>query len=359
MSTSFGDLGGGSSGEAPPPTPEIPSEYAHLDLDVRNYSLQELLNLLQLPVGFDDRDLRRAMRQVVRLHPDKSNAPPEVYRLFYEAHVICRQLLSARTQGALTALVREDYDTPEGRKIAEDMTIREDFGKWFNESFEEFHKTLPDKMPGYQEWLKEGGDGAEFPQSGDPEQMMDELLRRRTAADEHLSKLPKFDNRDQMIEEMMRRRQEAAKKAVVLADGPMPANTGGGTMLLASEETPLSMTGGMVGDIGFGDLKSSYENSIVAVGAIDEMGVNGDSWAPPVAKSIEELQRERAMLDAESAAGWKSFEEERAAFDEAQRKLLRESTDARMYALQQEQHEQMEAHKRWQAANNRLTNGWQ
>lgn len=337
----------------------MPSEYAHLDLDVRNYSLQELLNLLQLPVGFDDRDLRRAMRQVMRLHPDKSNAPPEVYRLFYEAHVVCRQLLSARTQGRATALIREDYDTPEGRKIADDMTGREDFSKWFNESFEEFHKTLPEQAPGYDEWLSEGAEeGSRVPPTaGGQEELMEELLRRRDKTDEQLSALPTFDNRDQMMEEMMRQRKEAAKNAVVLAGGPMAANMGGGTMLLASEETPLSMTGGMAGDIGYGDLKSSYENSIVAVGEIDEMGVGGGTWAPPTAKSIEELQRERAMLDVESAAGWKSFEEEREAFEEAQKKHLRESTDARMYALQQEQHEQLEAHKRWQAAHSHLTNG--
>jgi hypothetical protein len=43
MSTPLGDLGNGG---------KMPEEYQHLDLDVRNYTLQELLDLLKLPQGF-------------------------------------------------------------------------------------------------------------------------------------------------------------------------------------------------------------------------------------------------------------------------------------------------------------------
>jgi hypothetical protein len=303
-------------------------EYSHLDLDVRNYTLRELLNLLQLPEGFTDRDLRRAMRHVAQLHPDKSNAPPEVYRLFYQAHMICRQLLSARTQGSLSALVREDYDTPEGRTIAADMSQREDFQTWFNESFEEFHNTLPEQTQGHSEWLSE-----------------------------EVAEGPRVRSQAQMAAEMAKRRKEAAKREVVLAGGPMAANHGGGTMLIASEEAPLTMTGGMVDDIAFGDLKQSYENSIIPVAEIDGMGVDGGTWAPPRAQTLAEMQRERAAMDAESASGWRSYEEEIAAHDEAQRKLLRESTDARMFSLQQEDQGHLDAHQRWRAATLGLTYG--
>jgi hypothetical protein len=55
--------------------------HQQLDLDITNYTLQDMLQLLGLPVGFTKHDLKEAMRVVASLHPDKSGAPPEVYQL--------------------------------------------------------------------------------------------------------------------------------------------------------------------------------------------------------------------------------------------------------------------------------------
>lgn len=286
-------------------------EYSDLDLDISNYTLRELLELLQLPVGFVHADLRRSMRLVARLHPDKSGAPPEVYRLFYTAHVMCRQLLAAREQGDKSALIREDYDTPEGRQIAEEVGRRADFQEWFNESFEEFHKTLPQQSGGYDDWLAQ-----------DVEQG------------------PKVRNQAEMVAEMAKRRKAAALKAVVLADGPMPASMGGGTMLVASEEPTVGVAGGMVGDIAYGDLKQSYEESIVPVAEVDGLVTSKYS-------SVEELMAARAGIDVAAAEYWKA--DERATEREQRELETRMSTDARMHALLQQEQDQREAHARWQA----------
>ena len=294
-------------------------EYSDLDLDIRNYTLRELLELLQLPMGFSQIDLRRSMRLVAELHPDKSSAPPKVYRLFYQAHVMCRQLLAARKQGDLSAQIREDYDTPEGRQIAEEVGRREDFQQWFNESFEEFHQTLPQQSAGYDDWLAQ-----------DVEQG------------------PKVRNQAEMVAEMAKRRKEAARKAVVLAGGPMPASMGDGTMLVASEEPSIGVAGGMVSDIAYGDLKQSYEESIVPVAEVDGFVTSKYS-------SVEELMAARAGMDVAAAEYWKA--DERAGEQERRDQETRISTDARMHSLLQQEQEQRDAHARWQAQALALTGG--
>lgn len=337
MSTPLGSLGAGGSGEGPQELvpDEMPEEFRHLDLDIRNYTLQELLNLLKLPHGFSDADLRRAMRLVAGLHPDRSGAPVEVYRLFYEAHVMCRQLLKARSAGDPSTLVREDYDTPQGHQIAEEMTGREDFQLWFNKSFEEYHKCLFEKAEGHGNWLKEGYNDEDW------EEQLKTGERRVTT-------------QQQMAAEMAKHRKLAVERALVLADGPMPATDGAagcGTLLLASDAGARPLLGGSVGDMFYGDLKRSYEESVVPIAALD----GGDSmYSRP--KTMEELMREREQVVNEAAAFLQDKSIHQTEMDR-QRDQQRISADARMHALMQEEREALDAHQKWLASSLRLTDG--
>jgi hypothetical protein len=53
------------------------------NLNLQMYSFNELLELFQLPINMNIYDLKRAKKQVLMLHPDKSKLPPE-YFLFYK-----------------------------------------------------------------------------------------------------------------------------------------------------------------------------------------------------------------------------------------------------------------------------------
>jgi len=334
MSTHLGSLGGHGGGSGEGLEGVTPEEYQHLDLDVRNYTLQELLDLLKLPQGFSDVDLRRAMRQVASLHPDRSGAPVAVYRLFYEAHVMCRKMLKARSAGDPSTLVREDYDTPEGHQIAEETSGREDFQLWFNKSFEEYHKCLFEKSEGHGEWLKEGDDD-------NWEEQLKTGERRVTTE-------------QQMAAEMAKYRKQAAKRALVLADGPMPATDGAegcGTLLLASDAGARPLLGGSVGDVSYGDLKRSYEESVVPIAGFED----GDSqYSRP--KTMKELMREREQVENEAAAFLQDKTIHQAEMDR-QRDQQRISADARMHMLMQEEREVLDAHQRWLASSLRLTDG--
>ena len=294
--------------------------YEHLDLDITNYTLQDMLDLLGLPQGFTKEDLRQSMKTIAALHPDKSGAPVAVYQLFYQAHLQCRQLLSAREQGSLSALARDDYKTDDGAHIANEMTKREDFNKWFNESFEEFHKPTHKRQGGHGEWL---------------------------ASDMSTHGTNNVRNLREMADVMSRRRKEAAKRAqeqsLMLMDGPIAAETGSGTLLVEDEQTQIEATSGQVGDVMFSDLRHGYEETIVPI----------DEQSRPEYSTLNELVQARGGVDEASAEYWRNYDKE----GEGERALHEQhvSTDARMFALQKQQQEQIAAHNAWRSKMLALT----
>ena len=45
----------------------------NLDLDINNYTLDELLNLFKLDYTFSEEDLKKAKKLALKTHPDRSN----------------------------------------------------------------------------------------------------------------------------------------------------------------------------------------------------------------------------------------------------------------------------------------------
>ena len=44
---------------------------ADLDLDIRNYKLEDITTLFTIPLVFNESDLRKAKLAVIKTHPDK------------------------------------------------------------------------------------------------------------------------------------------------------------------------------------------------------------------------------------------------------------------------------------------------
>ena len=53
------------------------------DLDINNYSLQDILNLFKMSDNFNEEEIKNAKKVVLQTHPDKSRLPKE-YFLFYQ-----------------------------------------------------------------------------------------------------------------------------------------------------------------------------------------------------------------------------------------------------------------------------------
>ena len=59
-----------------------------LDLEIDNYSLEDLLRLFKLNIDFNKNDLKRAKSIVLNTHPDKSRLPNEYFFFFSKAYKI-------------------------------------------------------------------------------------------------------------------------------------------------------------------------------------------------------------------------------------------------------------------------------
>ena len=57
----------------------------HLDLDINNYNLDELLQLFKLDYQFTADHLKKAKRQSLQMHPDKSGLDMK-YFLFFKIY---------------------------------------------------------------------------------------------------------------------------------------------------------------------------------------------------------------------------------------------------------------------------------
>ena len=53
-----------------------------VDLNIENYTFDELISLFKLPRDFTTDDVKQAKKVVLRMHPDKSKLPKEYFFLF-------------------------------------------------------------------------------------------------------------------------------------------------------------------------------------------------------------------------------------------------------------------------------------
>lgn len=126
------------------------------DLNIENYTLSDLLNLFKLPEGFDENDLKRAKKHVVRLHPDKSQLPKEYFIFFAKAYKYIQYIYEFRMKSNSK---ETDYSVITGdssssnKLLIEKAKNQQNFSIWFNKMFEEH--SLDTKEDGYEDWLKE------------------------------------------------------------------------------------------------------------------------------------------------------------------------------------------------------------
>ena len=57
-----------------------------LDLNIDNYSLDDILNLFKLDINFDKDDMLNAKKIVLQVHPDKSRLDKEYFLFFKKAY---------------------------------------------------------------------------------------------------------------------------------------------------------------------------------------------------------------------------------------------------------------------------------
>ena len=139
-------------------------DYVDLDLDIRNYNLEDITNLFKIPIVFTESDLRAAKLMVLHTHPDKSKLPKEVFLFFTSAYKILYQIFTFRTgknrnkKESYSDLVAEETVAPEedSMKLCVDKVKQlssTEFNKLFNEHYEKC-KIQMEEEQGYEDWFR-------------------------------------------------------------------------------------------------------------------------------------------------------------------------------------------------------------
>tara|TARA_B100001057_G_scaffold498181_1_gene604408 strand:+ start:1702 stop:2607 length:906 start_codon:yes stop_codon:yes gene_type:complete len=135
-----------------------------VDLNLDNYSLDDLLSLFSLSPQFTSQDLRQARRVVAQVHPDKSQLPSNYFAFFDRAYRLLEQVHRTQMSRA-DAAAREsrgprpeevEYETERDEALATTLgkyTKSPGFNKVFNDLFEKHASTQYEQSEGHGDWL--------------------------------------------------------------------------------------------------------------------------------------------------------------------------------------------------------------
>ena len=137
------------------------------DLNIENYSFEDLLKLFELSENFNDYELKNAKKIVLRLHPDKSGLPSEYFLFYSKAYKMLYNIWKFKNLSIdknENGLWKKDDDLDmnmdeslnEKRSLVSNkskkMDVRE-FNKWFNDEFEKTMVPIQSQN-GYDDWFK-------------------------------------------------------------------------------------------------------------------------------------------------------------------------------------------------------------
>ncbi len=126
----------------------------NLDLDIDNYSLDDLLNLFNLSWNFSEDQLKDCKKMVLMTHPDKSKLEPKFFIFFKKAYSILYKVYTSKQYGKNNE-TREDFFSEDDEKFILKFKKHKNFNKIFNELFDKHHRSQDD---GYSDWLKSDED---------------------------------------------------------------------------------------------------------------------------------------------------------------------------------------------------------
>ena len=126
-----------------------------LDLNLDNYELQDLLNLLNLSYNFTELDLKIAKKQVLKTHPDKSGLEKEYFLFFSKAYKIIYSIYEFRIKlKRPNEYIVDEHNNP----VMKEISKKKNFNKTFNELFEKYNIKDDATAKGYGDWLKSNDD---------------------------------------------------------------------------------------------------------------------------------------------------------------------------------------------------------
>jgi hypothetical protein len=271
-----------------------------LDLNIDNYTLNDLYNLFNIPSQnghsyLDESSLKTAKQVVLKMHPDKSQLDSKYFLFFSKAYKRLYGIYEFQNKSDKKTErdLKKDYFEDSNKTVLDTMfeTKKElkdprNFNSWFNEKFEKHRLEDDDTNKGYGDWLK---------------------------SDEGL-----YGNNDNVTQANMNEAFEKQKKQIqslTVYNGisdTYAAFSGGGSLL---GDQSSNFSGSSCG-LGFTDLRQAHIETIIPVTQddyekipkyrnVNEYKTNRDRVdVTPISKTEAEriLHQNKNNLDQESAA---------------------------------------------------------
>tara|TARA_Y100000385_G_scaffold64545_1_gene63822 strand:- start:336 stop:1229 length:894 start_codon:yes stop_codon:yes gene_type:complete len=128
----------------------------NLDLNIQNYTFDDILNLFHLSMPILYEDLKIARKVVLKTHPDKSNLDVGVYHFFVKALEILVYVYNFNNNSQqMRESMDEDIDENVMKFSMMSKTDKETFNKKFNELFKETYVKTEEEEHGYEQMIVE------------------------------------------------------------------------------------------------------------------------------------------------------------------------------------------------------------
>lgn len=134
---------------------------SELDLNLENYSLNDIFNLFNIQQEILDEDMMKNAKQItLKMHPDKSNLDPKFFIFFRKAYNRLTEIYEFQNKSIKKKQNRDDDSMGEDNiRILNNLRNKPEFkdegnfNRWFNENFEKYRLEDPNER-GYGDWLK-------------------------------------------------------------------------------------------------------------------------------------------------------------------------------------------------------------
>ena len=234
-----------------------------LDLDIQNYDLEDILNVFHLNYGFNENDLKKAYKMVLRTHPDKSGYDAKVFIFFKQAYGVLSKIYYINTKKPSKTYNQQSTMTTQKReriKLLKKLNGKsvKDFNKWFNDAFEKVKVFDDEQDTGYGDWYKTQNDTQKY---------------------NKVSSVSEFGR------EFEKQRQQC--KSITLYNGLQEiGNTGGNGYNLDRTTAPTEYSSDIFSKLRYEDLKKAHTETVIPITREDLSNVR-------TASNINDLKQRR------------------------------------------------------------------
>jgi curved DNA-binding protein CbpA len=243
------------------------NSYENLDLNIDNYSREELYNLFGLRVSMtlSEDIIKECKKIVLKTHPDKSRLDNKYFIFFSQSF---KKLLGIyefqnKVNSKKTSDKNEYYRTDNSEILYQlfetnkELKETKNFNQWFNSQFEK-HRLEDPIESGYGNWLK---------------------------SDEDIIFTPNI-TKDKMAKEIEKRKKEVKTLTSYTGVDNSHASTFGGSSLMAYDTNFSSGTLFTSDGMGYTDLRQAYVESVIPVTEEDYLNI-------PKFNSVDDYKRHR------------------------------------------------------------------